>query len=56
MVNFEQAKVLSQMLMDWADNNLNNWESQSDEGSPLAKEFYDKAKALNELMNKGMEQ
>lgn len=27
MINYKQAQVLSQILMDYADNNLNNWES-----------------------------
>lgn len=52
MINIDQAKVLSQILMDYADNNLNNWESYGDKTPPLAKEIYDKAKALNDLLNK----
>ncbi len=51
MINSEQAKVLAQILMDYADNNLNNWESFAEETPQGAKDIYEKAKALNDLLN-----
>ena len=48
----QQAAVLSQIILDYADYNLNCWESFADEVPKGAKEVYEAAKALNDVLNK----
>lgn len=48
----DQAKILSQLIMDYADYNYTQFEAFSDTVPEGAKEFYDKAKALNDYLNK----
>jgi hypothetical protein len=50
--DIDQAKVLVQLVFDWADYNLNCWESFGDEVPKGAQEIYEKAKALNDILNK----
>lgn len=52
LANGDQVKVLAQIIMDWADNNLTNWEAFADETPVGAKDIYEKAKALNDILNK----
>jgi hypothetical protein len=53
-MTIDQAKILSQMILDWADHNLDNWDASPQfnvlERPNKAKEIYDAAKILNEIL------